>query len=1020
MNCTYGVGVFVPDGYYSEIILDGGYWSCEELIISSESPDTWETSITDGIYIGAINAYGGKVSATGGSFSSDPTAIVAEGYAAALNTVSGYWEISEDGAATAAEAIWGTSADDLGGSGREGTLYDAIAAAEAEGSTVKYIKLTADVEASYTWGYVMESGEYTLDLNGRNVTSTGGIAFLVSGAKVTFCDTLGGGTVTGALGEYLGYGIVVEAGNVTVNGGIYDGNGGIMVQNGAVVTVNGGTFKTQNQHSVMNEGALTITGGSFENGSYGVISQAGGALKIEAETGKVIIARDGEYGALWISGGKVDLSGYADINGLTVYFSAVPAEGDFVLPEEYALFDEKIKLYEIVQYKLLTVRNADYAPAKPVITEISINTDSPAYNAATNTFTVSKDHPLIVTVKGFGLTLFGEYITAGLVNRGNVVVPNEFTIDSDTELKLAFTLEMCNHMAEGWGLPIDRVAVFYDIETLECEIYDVNVKVYFPIVIEESANGEVTFSPADAEAGDTVTLNVVINEGYQLESLTVTDKNGKSVEYDENYSFVIPEGGVTVTAVIKFKGHGKDGYEIVWSETFDGEGIPEGFTSVDKDGDGICWHTKIGDVVGHDCEGGNLLMSPSYTHEIGRLNTQHLLLLPTFELAEGREYLFSFMVKAQDKSFPDKYNVHISLDGGETYVWSRGEEASTGNWHEVTIDLSEYAGESVTVVIEHKDYDMFYLLVDCMYLHSKTAAEPVEPAEKVSFHGAGLSLGHDLELTYYVDITDGELKAEYDRLSMRYTMNARSVVVTPNGAPDENGMIGFTFKGIVPQCMSDNIKAELLLDGEVILTKEEYSVKHNLDGIIALYGNGTDDYSKILVQLAADVLYYGAAAQRYVGYELDLLADADLTVQPSAALPTESDVVTSKVTPDGVTVGAVYFKTVTVRFDYANRIGIRISTTENARLFVDGVEVTLDGEMYYTDTIHATDFDKAHVFELYEGDTLVQTFTYSVTSYIYTQMNKTVDGELTDMAKLARALYRYGKSAEEYVRESGI
>ena len=71
--------------------------------------------------------------------------------------------------------------------------------------------------------------------------------------------------------------------------------------------------------------------------------------------------------------------------------------------------------------------------------------------------------------------------------------------------------------------------------------------------------------------------------------------------------------------------------------------------------------------------------------------------------------------------------------------------------------------------------------------------------------------------------------------------------------------------------------------------------------------------------------------------------------------------------------------------------------------------------MYYTEGIHATEFDKVFTFELYEGDTPVQTFTYSVTSYIYSQMNKTADGELTAMAELARALYRYGKSAEAYV-----
>ena len=102
-------------------------------------------------------------------------------------------------------------------------------------------------------------------------------------------------------------------------------------------------------------------------------------------------------------------------------------------------------------------------------------------------------------------------------------------------------------------------------------------------------------------------------------------------------------------------------------------------------------------------------------------------------------------------------------------------------------------------------------------------------------------------------------------------------------------------------------------------------------------------------------------------------------------------------------------------------IGIKIAGAEKegVKLLVNGKEVQLNGGVYYTDAIHATEFDDEFVFALYDGNKLIQTYTYSVTSYIYAKMNATKDGELTAMANLARALYRYGESAKNYVKSLG-
>lgn len=60
-------------------------------------------------------------------------------------------------------------------------------------------------------------------------------------------------------------------------------------------------------------------------------------------------------------------------------------------------------------------------------------------------------------------------------------------------------------------------------------------------------NGSVSANPANAEEGATVTLTVSPNDGYRLESLTVTDANGQAVAVNNN-QFTMPASNVTVSA----------------------------------------------------------------------------------------------------------------------------------------------------------------------------------------------------------------------------------------------------------------------------------------------------------------------------------------------------------------------------------------------------------------------------------------------------------------------------------------
>ena len=73
----------------------------------------------------------------------------------------------------------------------------------------------------------------------------------------------------------------------------------------------------------------------------------------------------------------------------------------------------------------------------------------------------------------------------------------------------------------------------------------------YSITPGKSENGSITVSPKSARKGDTVTITVTPDKGYELEDLTVLDNKGKELALTEKngkYSFKMPAGKVEVKA----------------------------------------------------------------------------------------------------------------------------------------------------------------------------------------------------------------------------------------------------------------------------------------------------------------------------------------------------------------------------------------------------------------------------------------------------------------------------------------
>ena len=273
----------------------------------------------------------------------------------------------------------------------------------------------------------------------------------------------------------------------------------------------------------------------------------------------------------------------------------------------------------------------------------------------------------------------------------------------------------------------------------------------------------------------------------------------------------------------------------------------------------------------------------------------------------------------------------------------------------------------------------------------------------MGFTGASLNIGSDLSIRYHVVLNENP-----EDYTVRFTMNDKVMVVS---GVEENGKYVFSFCGIAPQCMGDIIKAELLLNGDVVDTIEEYSVKQYVIDSVAYYPDNT-----YLHQLLYDMLVYGSEAQKYRGYKLDaLVTDGVVGLTPSKVDPTDDDNNRSLVTANGADTSLARFFAAGVRFDYDNKIYVKISTES-----IDRVKITVAGEelelislgnntyIAYSSGISALYFDEVVAFELTYDDSLIQTLTYTVNTYAW---DKQENAEIGD---LALALYRYGISAKAY------
>jgi len=550
-----GIGIVARAG---QVKVNGGTFTCTGSAEGKVGDKNFDMAAAQCLYFDATDpaypAYNSEtdyIKVTDGTFSSNVSAYVADGYIQ-----------NENGAV---ETLGETDAVAKVGDTYYKTLAKAVAA--ANNATVTLLK---DVTENVT---IPTDKTITLNLNGMTLTNVDDHTILNNG-NLTITGTGMVDNISHAKGA------LYNKGTVVINGGTFDRsrengmnkgesgqNSWYTIKNVGTMTINdGATVQTAGNNAALGKFSSLVTNGYFNTNDYNtnkgldqpILTIDGGTFR-----GGLNTIKNDDRARLTINGGTFSNYYQAVVQNHNI---AEITGGTFT-----AASDANTETYGIyncgcgagIDLGTLTVSGGTFTGATYAVAEVS--SQNAIVNISGGQFAGTKAAIIKSSTSNATIAISGGTFSSDpsvyVVGNGSANIVKR----AGSEGAYTYTVLAKSGLTSGVYLtdPSGALASNYYVSSTANGVWTVSYSApysggsssdptYSVSTPSKTENGSVTVSPKSASKGDTVTVTVKPDSGYVLETLTVTDKNGNELTLkdkgDGKYTFTMPAGKVEVKA----------------------------------------------------------------------------------------------------------------------------------------------------------------------------------------------------------------------------------------------------------------------------------------------------------------------------------------------------------------------------------------------------------------------------------------------------------------------------------------
>lgn len=358
---------------------------------------------------------------------------------------------------------------------------------------------------------------------------------------------------------------------------------------------------------------------------------------------------------------------------------------------------------------------------------------------------------------------------------------------------------------------------------------------------------------------------------------------------------------------------------------------------------------------------------------------------------------------------------------GKKYIIVREHDNGNGN---TSMDVLEPEQNGDKLTFKTKKFSSFTIV--------ETEADEIQETEGIgAVKQARLELTDSIAIIYEGAVLKSALgTGEAPMARFTYRNETTTVSGTQLDDVDRNGntyaVFQFECRDILPQFADENVKFELLLNGEVIACLEEYSVKAYCTSMLEKADSLglTETKAARFKALLVDMLYYADAVKNHQSMSQTLtstLTAEQQSYHTSGAVNNAQDVLSltgEKDDPYCFT-GA----TLVLRDKVNIQLSFKAESTDNLSLKIEfggsTTEYTAEDFSYadgiYTfefDEINATQYDTPLTASFYkDGVQQAQVLTYSVGTYVARSLPNASD----DVKSVITEMYEFGQAAKNYV-----